>query len=59
MFLLFPTGTLPSRRSRPVAAAGLILAGLTTAGLVVHLSGELPVSARGQVRLSQRCVSDA
>jgi signal transduction histidine kinase len=36
MFLLFPTGTLPSRRSRPVAAAGLILAGLTTAGLVVH-----------------------
>ena len=36
MFLLFPTGTLPSRRWRPVAAAGLVLAGLTTAGLVVH-----------------------
>jgi signal transduction histidine kinase len=36
MFLLFPTGTLPSRRWRPVAAAGLLLAGLTTAGLVVH-----------------------
>jgi signal transduction histidine kinase len=36
MFLLFPTGTLPSRRWRPVAAAGLILAVLTTAGLVVH-----------------------
>ena len=36
MFLLFPTGTLPSRRWRPVAVAGLVLAGLTTAGLVVH-----------------------
>jgi signal transduction histidine kinase len=36
MFLLFPTGTLPSRRWRPVAAAGLALAALTTAGLVVH-----------------------
>jgi hypothetical protein len=36
MFLLFPTGALPSRRWRPVAAAGLLLTGLTTAGLVVH-----------------------
>jgi hypothetical protein len=36
MFLFFPTGTLPSRRWRPVAAAGLLLTGLTTAGLVVH-----------------------
>jgi len=36
MFLLFPTGALPSRRWRPVAAAGLVLAALTTAGLVVH-----------------------
>ena len=36
MFLLFPTGTLPSRRWRPVAVAGLVLAVLTTAGLVVH-----------------------
>ena len=36
MFLLFPTGTLPSRRWRPVAATGLVLAALTTAGLVVH-----------------------
>jgi hypothetical protein len=35
MFLLFPTGKLPSPRWRPVAAAGLLLAGLTTAGLVV------------------------
>jgi signal transduction histidine kinase len=36
MFLLFPAGVLPSRRWRPVAAAGLALAALTTAGLVVH-----------------------
>jgi hypothetical protein len=36
MFLLFPTGTLPSRRWRPVAAAGLLLAALTTAGLLIH-----------------------
>jgi signal transduction histidine kinase len=36
MFLLFPTGTLPSRRWRPTAAAGLLLSGLTTAGLIVH-----------------------
>jgi signal transduction histidine kinase len=36
MFLLFPTGRLPSRRWLPVAAAGFLLTGLTTAGLVVH-----------------------
>src|SRR6201996_3586557 len=36
MFLLFPAGTLPSRRWRPVGAVGLVLAVLTTAGLVVH-----------------------
>jgi signal transduction histidine kinase len=35
MFLLFPTGKLPWPRWRPVAAAGLLLVGLTTAGLVV------------------------
>ena len=35
MFLLFPTGKLPSPRWRPVAAAGLLLTGLTVAGLVV------------------------
>ena len=35
MFLLFPTGRLPSPRWRPVAAAGLLLVGLTVAGLVV------------------------
>ena len=36
MFLLFPAGTLPSRRWRPVAVAGLLLACLATAGLAVH-----------------------
>jgi signal transduction histidine kinase len=35
MFLLFPTGKLPSSRWRPVAAAGFLLAGLALAGLVV------------------------
>ena len=35
MFLLFPTGKLPSPRWRPVAAAGLLLAGLTVTGLAV------------------------
>ncbi len=36
MFLLFPSGKLPSRRWRPLAAAGLVLAGLTLSGLVVR-----------------------
>ncbi len=36
MFFLFPTGRLPSRRWRPVAAAGLLLTGLSTIGLVVQ-----------------------
>ena len=36
MFLLFPTGQLPSRRWRPLAAAGFLLAGLTAVGLVVR-----------------------
>ena len=35
MFLLFPTGKLPSPRWRPVAAAGFLLAGLTLTGLAV------------------------
>ena len=36
MVLLFPTGHLPSRRWRPLAAAGFLLAGLTAVGLVVR-----------------------
>ena len=35
MFLLFPTGKLPSPRWRPVAAAGFLLTGLTLTGLAV------------------------
>jgi uncharacterized membrane protein YiaA len=42
--LLFPTGKLPSRRWRPVAAAGIVLAGLSTIGLVLrpHMVQLLP-----------------
>jgi signal transduction histidine kinase len=36
MVLLFPTGKLPSRRWRPLAAAGFVLAGLTAVGLVLR-----------------------
>jgi len=36
MVFLFPTGKLPSRRWRPVAAAGFLLTALTTIGLVVQ-----------------------
>jgi hypothetical protein len=36
MVFLFPTGKLPSRRWRPAAAAGFLLAGLSTIGLVVR-----------------------
>jgi hypothetical protein len=36
MVLLFPTGKLPSRRWRPVAAAGFLLTGLSTIGLVLR-----------------------
>jgi len=48
MFLLFPTGTLPSRRWRPVAAVGLLLAGLTTAGALVY-PGPVTLIAPGGV----------
>jgi hypothetical protein len=36
MVFLFPTGQLPSRRWRPLAAAGFLLTGLTAVGLVVR-----------------------
>jgi hypothetical protein len=36
MVLLFPTGKLPSRRWRPLAAAGFLLAGLSAVGLVLR-----------------------
>lgn len=36
MVFLFPTGRLPSRRWRPVAAVGILLTALTTIGLVVR-----------------------
>jgi signal transduction histidine kinase len=36
MVLLFPAGKLPSRRWRPLAAAGFVLAGLTAVGLVLR-----------------------
>jgi signal transduction histidine kinase len=36
MILLFPAGKLPSRRWRPLAAAGFLLTGLTAVGLVVR-----------------------
>jgi hypothetical protein len=36
LVLLFPTGTLLSRRWRAVAAAGIVAAGLAVAGLTVH-----------------------
>jgi hypothetical protein len=35
MLLLFPTGTLPSRRWRPVAAAGIAATALATIGLIL------------------------
>ena len=36
MVFLFPTGKLPSRRWQPAAAAGFLLTGLTTIGLVLR-----------------------
>jgi hypothetical protein len=36
MVFLFPSGTLPSRRWRPVMAAGFLLAGLALTGLVAR-----------------------
>jgi hypothetical protein len=48
LFLLFPTGTLPSRRWLPVAAAGVVLTGLTTVGLAVQ-PGPVTLIAPGGV----------
>ena len=59
MFLLFPTGALPSRRWRPVAAAGLALAGLTTAGLVLPFpAGQAPRPRRGLAELPEPAGGD-
>ena len=48
MFLLFPTGALTSRRWLPVATAGVLLTGLSTAGLAVH-PGPVALAAPGGV----------
>jgi hypothetical protein len=48
LFLLFPTGTLPSRRWLPVAAAGVLLTGLTTTGMAVQ-PGAVTLIAPGGV----------
>jgi hypothetical protein len=48
LFLLFPTGALPSRRWLPVAAVGILLTGLTTAGLAVQ-PGPVTLPAPGGV----------
>jgi len=57
--LLFPTGRLPSRRWRPVAAAGIVLAGLTTIGLVLRPHGAAAPSRRGLGDLRQPVRHDA
>ncbi len=36
LLILFPTGTLPSRRWRPVLTTGLVAAGVTTIGTVLN-----------------------
>jgi hypothetical protein len=46
--LLFPTGALPSRRWRPVAAVGVLLTILTTAGMAVE-PGPVTLIAPGGV----------
>ena len=52
MVFLFPTGQLPSRRWRPLAAAGILLAGLTAVGLVVRPRlVQIPVPGGTSLRL--------
>jgi hypothetical protein len=53
MFLFFPTGKLPSRRWRPVAAAGVLLTGLSTIGLVLR-SRLVELPAPGGISLAFR-----
>jgi signal transduction histidine kinase len=51
LFLLYPTGRLPSRRWRPFAAAGLALTGLALAGVLVH-PRQMALPAPGGVSLA-------
>jgi signal transduction histidine kinase len=50
LFLLYPTGRLPSRRWRPFAAAALALTGLALAGVLVH-PRQMALPAPGGVSL--------
>jgi len=50
LFLVFPTGRLPSRRWRPAALAGLGLAGLTLAAFVVS-TRQVALPAPGGISL--------
>jgi signal transduction histidine kinase len=50
LFLLYPTGRLPSRRWRPFAAAGLTLTGLAMVGVLVH-PRQMALPAPGGVSL--------
>jgi len=53
LFLLFPTGTLPTRRWLPVAAAGVLLTILTTVGMAVQ-PGPVRLIAPGGVSVILR-----
>jgi signal transduction histidine kinase len=51
MLLLFPSGTLPSPRWRPVAALALVATALALAGVVVH-PGKIALPAPGGASLN-------
>jgi signal transduction histidine kinase len=51
LFLLYPTGRLPSRRWRPFAAAGLALTGLALIGVLVH-PRQMALPAPGGISLA-------